>query len=99
MDNYGRKVRIEQRRAESVLETADEDRLIDERIQRPAKPAPFRGESRPTRGGRTGDNQCLKIRSMCVRASQGRRQHIGGRTVAFFLRAPIAGALSKRSVE
>ena len=56
MDNHGRKIWIEQRRTERILKTADEDRLIDECIQRPAKSAPLRGKGAPgERGGPAGD--------------------------------------------
>ena len=95
MDNHGGKIRVEHRRAERVLETADEDRLIDERIQRPAKSAPLRSKSGPARSGRPRDDQDLEIRSMCIRAPEGWRQHIRRYSLAVLVRLPIAGVLAE----
>ena len=55
---------------------ADEDRLIDERIQRAAKPAPSVAKSGPAGCRRSGDDQDLEIGSMRAFASQRRREHI-----------------------
>ena len=70
MDNDGRKIRVEYRCAERVLKTADEDRLIDERIQRPAKPPPLHTKSGPACRRRACDDQDLEIGAMCIRARQ-----------------------------
>ena len=42
VDDDGGEVGIEHDRAERILDAADEHRLIDESIERPAQPAPLR---------------------------------------------------------
>ena len=99
VDDDGGEIRVEHCRAECVLEAADEDRLVDERIQRPAQPAPLRGKSRPARGRRAGDDQDLEIRPMGIRAPKRRRQYIRRHALVILVRVPIAGVLAERSGE
>ena len=99
VDDDGGKVGIEHRRAERVLEAADEDRLVDERVHRPAQPAPFRGERGPARGRRAGDDQDFEIGPVRVRAAQRGRQDIGRRAVTVLVDIPIAGVLTEGARE
>ena len=99
VDDDGGEVRVEDGRAERVLEAADEDRLVDERILRPAKPAPLRGESGPACGWRPGDDQDLEIGPMAIRAPKRRRQYIRRHALVILVRVPIAGVLAERSGE
>ena len=98
MDNDSRKVRIE-RRAERVLKAADEDRLINERIQWPAETAPLRTKRGPARRGTSRDDQDLKIGSICIRASERRRQHIRCYRPIVLMLLPIAGVPSERPIK
>ena len=47
VDHDGGQLGVEHRGAEGVLEAADEHRLVDERIQRPAQAAPLCGQAWP----------------------------------------------------
>src|SRR5262245_11256430 len=95
MDDYGRQRRIHERRANGVLETADEHRLVDKWIERPAKAPPFLSESGPARGRRTRDYQNFEIGAICIRASKSRRQHIRAHPISVLVRVPVAGILAE----
>ena len=95
MDDDGGKIGIEHGRAERVLEAADEDRLIDECVQRPAKPAPFGRKRRPARGRRAGDDQDFEIGSMRVRLPKRRRQDVRRHAVVILVLVPFARILTE----
>ena len=97
VDHDGGQLGVEHRGAEGVLEAADEDRLVDERIQRPAKAAPLCGQAWPACGGRAGDDQDLEIGPMGFRAREGRMQRLRRSTFAIIVRIPVAGILAKRA--
>ena len=94
LDDHRREVRIEHGRTEGVLEAPDEDRLVDERVQRTAQAAPFGGERGPSGRGRAGDDQDLEVGTMCIRAPERRRQHVRGHGVLVLVLRPLAGILA-----
>ena len=89
------KIGIENGRAERVLEAADEDRLVDEGVQRPAQAAPFRRQGRPACGRRAGDNQDLEVRSMRFRLPQRRRQGVRRHGFVILVLVPHARILAE----
>src|SRR5215470_5292325 len=95
MNNNGGEVRIEDRGAERVFETAHNNRLVHEWIRWAAKATPLRSKGRPARGRRPSDNQDLEIRWMGIRAPQGGRQHIRWSRLVALVNIPIAGVLAE----
>ena len=97
VDDDGGEIRVEHGRAERVLEAADEDRLIDERVQRPAQAPPFGGKSGPARRGRAGDDQDFEIGPMSLGAPKRRRQHVRRNALSSSSAVPIARVLAVTS--
>src|ERR1700692_3677290 len=95
VDHDGSEVGVKECRAEGVFKTADDDRLIDERIDRTPKLAPFRAERRPIVGGDAGDEQGFKIRAVRLFPPERRRQQFGNTSVALIMQTPVAGMLTK----
>ena len=52
---------LRERGAEGIFEAADNDGLIDERIDRASQPAPFHAERRPMNRREAGDNEGFEI--------------------------------------
>ena len=73
VDDDGCDIGIEHRRTEGILEASDDDRLIDERVNRTPQPPPFGCEVLPVGGGNAGHDQGLEI---------GPARLAGGRTRA-----------------
>src|SRR5690348_13913228 len=99
MNNNGGELRVEDRGAERVFETANEDRLIDKSIQWPSEATPLCGKGRPPRCRRPSDDQYLEIRPLGIRAPQGGRQHIRWPRLVALVCIPIAVTLPERPSE
>ena len=97
VDDNGRKVRIEHRGTECILETAGKDRLIDESIYRTTQLPPFGCKVGPVRGRDAGDNQGFEIRPPRAGPAKSRRQQIRHFSVGIRMRIPIAGMLAERA--
>src|SRR3569833_2846809 len=97
VDEHGAEIRIEHRRAERILETASEDRLIDERVHWPAQLSPFRRKVGPVGGGYAGHDQGFEIRPARAALTEPRRQQIRHFVLGICMRFPITGMLAKGS--
>jgi hypothetical protein len=64
VDHDSGQIRVKHSRAERVLKAADNNRLIDERVQWSAKATPFRSKTWPASCWRTGHDQHFEIGSM-----------------------------------
>ncbi len=95
VDHDGGKIGVQDGRAERVLETADDDRFIDERVDRTPQLAPFRAEPRPIVGGNAGDDQDFEIRTVRPFPPERRRQQIGNIPSAIIVQIPLAGMLAE----
>ncbi len=90
VDHDGREIGIQDRGAEGVFEASDDDRLIDELIDRTPQLAPFGSERRPIVGGDAGDDQGFEIRTARRMLTECRRQQVGGSPLpsSFSLQSP-----------
>ena len=95
VDHDGCKIGVQDGRAERVLETADDDRFIDKRVDRTPQLAPFRAEPRPIVGGNAGDDQDFEIRTVRPFPPERRRQQIGNIPSAIIVQIPLAGMLAE----
>ena len=82
VDDDGAKIRVEHRGAEGILETSDDDRLIDERIGRAAQLAPFVRNTLPAAGGMAGDNKRFEIGAARLGPAQRGRHQLRRAVVA-----------------
>ncbi len=96
VDDDGRDIGIEHRGAEGVFEAADDDRLIDERIDRTPQLAPFGRERRPVGGREAGDDQGFEIGTARRLLAECRRHQVGSIAIAVILHTPVAGVLAER---
>ncbi len=95
VDHDGCKIGVQDGRAERVLETADDDRFIDERVDRTPQLAPFRAEPRPIVGRNAGDDQDFEIRAVRLFPPERRRQQIGNVSIAIIVQIPVASMLAE----
>src|SRR3954470_22124765 len=95
IDDDGRDVRVDHGGAKCVFEATDEHGLVDEGVQRTAKPAPFGAQIWPVRRGHAGDDQNLEVWTMRLRSPEGRRKQIGGNAFAVIVELPIIGVLAE----
>src|SRR5579864_2375159 len=93
VDDDGRDVGIQHGGAEGIFEAADQDRLIDERVGRPAKLAPFSRKVRPSGRWQAGNDQCLEIGSSRGGVAKTRREQFRHLVFVVWLYVPVTGML------
>ncbi len=93
VDHHRAQIRIQHRRTQRILGTADDHWLIDELVLRPTKAAPFHADPWPPLGRSAGDDQHLEVRQYPLLPAQRRRQDVGHCTGYFAMRIPVSGML------
>ena len=95
VDDDGCDVGVEHRRAEGVLEAADDDRLIDERIDADAAACAIRLRGAASWWREAGDDQGLEIGPARLAAAECGGHQVRDAAVAVFVHTPVTGVLAE----